>query len=368
VSPAIPISTPPVVLSAELPQGLAFSPTTRSTGGIPFDLRKLTNTWRVPLEIKEIRWTTSFSFPQTGQSFRALNGGLLIAAQLASDQDIITRDFVHLAMMGRAYGAQNSFNADFVASSYDAETEGNPFGGELNDAIVNHYRWVFPRPMILRPGGGVRATVRYSPPEVFFSTDFPTVGPAGMGGAAVGIALIGRFLGNVPLPKTRTVPYCTEFLAQNPELGIAFTQRRLISLAEEFNNPFTSPLHVQRMLARIGLNTSVGVKDITTNGLFTNGPFGPGPPTPGLTMTTAGGYEAFPAAAALPGTAGVGALVPIDEVFGPQSRMWEMGHTLPDRLSMIKLAIAPFANHSTIEGSNFPAGYFSMIGHREERL
>ena len=319
-------SRPPIILSSEVTVPVVSDAET--AGAIPFDLAALTNTYRVPMEVREIHWTVVT--PGVAETSRAATPGAFIAATLASGKDILTRDFTHLAMMGRAYGASSG-----------ALSGG---GGELETEFLvsaGHYRWVFPRPMILLPGQGVRAYVRF---------DIPTSLVGGISAAVtsvtVTISIVGRYFAGA-LPAVRCVPYVSEFVA---------SAARSASLAEELYNPFASPLQVQRFLARIiaraadfPAGPNVGSILDATIGL---GSIGQNPLDPvTVSMDAPGGYEAFPG------------VLPLTQVFFPQSRMWQVPHVVEGRNAWHSIKVESFGSSGLAK-----AVYFSMVGHREERL
>lgn len=329
----------PVIFSASvtlptITQGGNFS--------VPLDSRRLVNTYHLPVEIHELRFSVRRDDVLSGILGNLFHPGVLVAVRLAAGADRITGDDpVPL------YGIGSQLSPVFFEDS-DATN------GELDISLLAppdtvsstwHTRWVFPRPLIVPPGQAILGTVS----QTDFGPGF--ILPSPVPGMVFSMAAVGRYLPGT-LPRLRSVPYISAYQFRLLEGGVV-TERR--HPERVFQNPFPVPLHVQRFVGRVAL-----VNDSSFSGF----------PVESLgfdySAATPNGSPMIVAEAPF-GYIGTRDPTPIDRVFDHQRRVWDCPHGLAPRDHW------KFTVHAEADDAGRPADatmlpMISMIGHREEAL
>jgi hypothetical protein len=315
---------------------------------LPLDARRLVNTYHRPIEISEIRFVVTGQQSLVGNVSQLTGGssvlGAILGVRLHAGRDRLTGDDpVPIWMLGPPIQG-NSTEAAY-ATNGEREITSNAFAApDPATAVVDtyHYRWRFPKPMILPAGQAIAGTVEM--------IDLGFAGPTVVNGQ-VTVAVVGRYLPQGSLPRTRSVPYAT-----------AYQYRRVGGVDESqhpqrvFQNPFDRPLQVQHFLGRLtGLfagATPVVFDASHTGAVLATGASSIQNRNGTLTMrfNAPDGYDSDNP-------------VPFDRMFDTQRRVWEAPHALdPGQLWRFSVVAYPTPSNSTARP------VISLIGHREEAL
>ncbi len=197
------------------------------------DYGRLINTYRMPIVIQTINWrirNNAFITPNAGAAMHCNFGGS-VRTRLRLGRYEITRNLVPIWNFGTVVQDLGE-NSPWFQNDYLSEFTTNTDFTAINGGMLQHFRWVLPRPLIMLPGMGIGAEYsRFA--DVSGSNTF------------VDIALQGYTLDeDGPLPKTYAVPFVAPYITtENP--GFA------TSGDADLVNPFLEPLYVQRFTGRI---------------------------------------------------------------------------------------------------------------------
>ncbi len=315
---------------------------------IPFDSRRLVNTYRVPIEVTELRWVVK-NRTVSALGILGSNLGLLLAARVWSGHDKITGDNpAPLAAFGPPiqacrFGGGAAGVALFSNGEIEPPTVIPALGGAVTMISAFHFRWVLPRPMVLPPGEAVLAQLEAND----LGAGIPAIAGAPFT-ADVTFSVVGRYMAT-PVPRTRWVPYLS-----------AYQWRQIVTgavAAPEARHPqriFQSPwpgktLHVQRFLGRIvGIYAAEGA-NIDVVDLSAEYPTFFGPPA-ALNMRVL----------APRGYAGYVDPIPLERMFDVQRRVWNAPHDLENQQDLWTFIYE--------NPSNRRLPMIALVGHREEAL
>jgi hypothetical protein len=191
----------------------AFNPVS-----VPFDSSKLLNTYRTPIEVREILVNT-ITYSYDGK----VDASYLTYLEGKFGQNYITDGPTPIALLS--------------PHKVDATGQGDIHLIENSDPVyVACRRIILPKPLYLPSGKGFSFVASIQPSE--FTTKINTLGYNFDVDVFVGI--VGRFLtASDPRPKSNLVP-----MFSHAEM----TQNRRISIETELRNPLTKPLRVKRLI------------------------------------------------------------------------------------------------------------------------
>lgn len=322
---------------------LTLSPTT--SFAVPFDARRLVNTYHLPLEITEIRFVARGS-PEDRVNVLAYGNhlGLLLAAKITAGADRITGDDpVPLAAFGPPLQAPEY--DDVGLTNGEREITTNPVTGEGTDyRDAFHFRWVLPRPMLLPAGQAIMASL--SPTVHGISYPFSPLS------VNVWIAVVGRYAQNV-MPAKRAVPYISAYQFQRLADGTLERQHPQRVFASPFND---RALNVQRFIGRL-LGADTGNANIVydaSHGSIGNAVSDAATPTgaPTIRAMAPKGYWAPQDP------------IPFDRLFDVQRRVWDCPHVLEGVDDLWKFTVDSYP--ATNPDLLLPM--IAMVGWREEAL
>jgi hypothetical protein len=182
-----------------------------------FDAAKLINTWRVPIEVRELR----------------------VMIEARATRRIFPSPWINLEMkLGRHYLTDGRVPISIMAPyrTFD-EFDGGTFQFDNTTIVegVSQRRIIFPKPLVLPPGLGFMASASL-PPTDFFTTSLFNVDFA----AVVHLSMIGRlFSRGDRVPRTNDVPIISH---------VTLTQSKLQSFETDLRNPLSDRIRVHRMI------------------------------------------------------------------------------------------------------------------------
>lgn len=183
---------------------------------VQFDVSKLSNVWRMPIELREIRF-------------------LLETRSVVS---IAASPVVHVEMkFGKSYMTDGPVPISILAQHavLDDSLSGIQIDATPTLDSISRRRIVLPKPMIMLPGKSVLATASIPPNPFMTAARFNTAFVA-----RLHIALVGRFLPDGSrLPEVNHVPIISH---------VELTQERRISLEDDFRNPLATPIQIHRVI------------------------------------------------------------------------------------------------------------------------
>jgi hypothetical protein len=297
--------------------------------------------YRAACFIDEIR----ISAYSNAQLLASTNGGLtgIIAAKFdvgphsfsggnQTDANGFAAGFIPIG----CYAPRWSYGPEEAGATYAGIVE---FGGGQNGyRTYARVRWALPKPLYLGPGDVLRCSVQRHP--TFAANLDPLFTPD----VSVQVAYIGRVVASgTPPPPMRQVPWVSYMQKLSSEA--------VGSSNQEFRNPFTRPLMVQRFTWR-------SYREVKSGSYLFIELFGDGVPAVGSTY-----YESVQVEDSL-GYRVTNDYVPIGYVFDPFRRAWTFSRPIGPREQFnVKLSrsIAPAANNTFITN-------IGMVGYRDEVL
>ncbi len=300
----------PIVLGAQADLSLLFP--LSGTPQVTLDSALLTNTFRVPLTVREILFTVQ-ALPDAAPAANVAlwNLGGLLQARLATSGRALTNGFVPVwAMCPPLVGMMRSLN--LVTGAYQA---GSPTeyqtsetrrtvdynAGNTQIGMGSYFRWVLPQPLVLAPGQAVTGDLRIDP------THLPSNGFKGVTSLDVQatVSLVGAFTAEAPAAM-RPVPYasCAIFAPGGPpDNGSA-----------DLGNPFAVPLSVQRLTGR--WHRAVAAEGVSDDSVRMKYTALTTLDSRRITLRAPGGFAA------------VSDPTPVDEVFNVHRRAWDVSSVL----------------------------------------
>jgi hypothetical protein len=207
--------TTPYLLSGEV-----TIPVTAGVPGPPqgFPIAQLVNTLRVPIEIREIHFVaTQFKPIGTGNAGTLYNG---LEVDIALGRYGITNGLCPLRSIGMVRTTDRNEGPGFIAFDYTSD----------------QFRWILPRPLIVRAQEGFRAFARLSP-RVIYEVSTGTV--------TLTMVMRGRRM-DMPARRERDMPYASGWIFT---AGLQFADQRI------FSNNFRTPLYVSSLNLRSLIST-----------------------------------------------------------------------------------------------------------------
>jgi hypothetical protein len=206
---------------------IAFTAPGATFGGArtQIDPSPLTNTFRMPIEIREIHVLIRTEY--------GINSLLTAAQSIYIDAKFgkhsITDGPVPLDVVAPFKVSEDNFGINQVSATTATRAE--------------RRRIVLPKPLIVLPGMGFNAVLTIPPNEFLatFDTTFTSI---------VTITMIGRFLSPADkLPEFNDVPMISH---------VQLSQTHRVSLENELQNPLTGPIKVHRMMGSVFYQQTIG--------------------------------------------------------------------------------------------------------------
>lgn len=305
---AVSAETLPLVMTSPA-ASLAYTGAAGFSGtGLPLDANKLSNVFKRPIEIREIRFAvvTPLSTLTADMWF-----GGVIQAILEIAGHSVTQDYVPVGVLG-------SPQQPVTEAVSDAANVGT------TPSIANYFRWVLPKPVVLPPETGVRGNIRLDAMNMLSNGKNGNMTTAFT--AAVTTTVVGRYLDRgFKLPRTQAIPYATAWVGNRDG-----TRSQQLNLT----NPFEMPLQVEKFVGRA--NEIVSATSMIDGAHLVGN----------ITMRGASGCDI------------VGVPTPFDRVFDYQTRSLRVPHTLPRKGVSHQVFLRDVQD-------NYLWPIVSMIGYRE---
>mgnify|MGYP003417685521 CR=1 FL=1 len=207
---------------------------------VTLDTGTLQSGFRTPYFIDEIRMQV-ITEPTTVNGAAAVWNGIggCIRAKFQTGNRAFSKNAVPIGLYGPIF-SQQDFGSQ--AAGIDVDDQAAIRG-------YSYVRWPLPKPLWMAPGDVIQAMFEYvglSPAE-----GFPAV--------TVNATYTGRAIApGTPAPRTRQIPWATFMAFQNNEGQKQST--------EEFRNPFTYPMVVQRLTSRTYFAQATGIQEELARG------------------------------------------------------------------------------------------------------
>ena len=229
------------------PMILSATGSLASGGSIPLDSSRLSNTFRTPMIVDEIRFIVRTPTASSNSSTLRFNLGGSIRVKLTAGKLELTNGFVPLWNLSPNYQR---------LSQYKSVSTFRPNGEELAQSVgdvsagifYNHFRWLLPCKFWMPPGMSISAVISRAVDGVS--------GSVATGNATVDVAIVGRAVtGRYIMPKTTQVPWASCWVGT---AGTGGTDLNTVQRSGQLDliNPYLSTIKIQRMIGRLQLFNS----------------------------------------------------------------------------------------------------------------